>query len=446
VKRCAILGAGISGLSAAYFLQQNATPLEIHLYEAESRSGGVIRTDHMDGYPVEAGPDSFLTQKKRGIELCKELGLGDCLVGSNDSIRKTSLFHNGKLHPLPEGLFLMVPTRVLPFAATDLISWPGKFAALSDLFLYPEEQDLPVAEFIEKRFGKEILERIAEPMLAGIYGADVSRLGLEPALPQIWEIQKKGSLIRNLMRRGSLPSQESLFTTLTGGMETLINRLCEKCTQVDFRLNSPVASIVNKEGFWEVNGGEYDAVVVATSSVPEIVSEHGRRITSLIRSIRRNSAIVVVMMFAGVRRDGFGWLVPQAERRSVLACTYMSNKFPGRSGPDRFLVRLFIGGDQADQWLERPDHEIMEEACSELRRICGIESAPALTGIYRWRRAMPEYGVGHKRLVETIDGLTELETGLYLTGNYFSGVGISDCIQHAEKKILKIKDQINRNK
>jgi protoporphyrinogen/coproporphyrinogen III oxidase len=444
VKRCAIVGAGISGLSAAYFLQRQRDPWEIHLYEAGSRIGGLVRTDSVEEAIVEAGPDSFLTQKKRAIELCKEVGLGDCLVGSNDSIRKTFIFHNGELHVLPDGLFLMVPTKPHSFLATDLISWPGKFAAIPDLFSLPEERDLPVSEFIEKRFGKEILELIAEPMLAGIYGADVTSLGLEAALPQIWEMQKKGSLIRDLMRRKTPHPRESLFTTLTGGMESLVNRIREKCAGIDFRLNSPIAAIVRQDPFWKINDHDYDIIVLATSSVPEIVSIHGPRISSLVRSVRRNSAIVVALMFSGVRRDGFGWLVPRHERRSVLACTYLSNKFPARARADRFLVRLFIGSDQAGFWLERSDEEIAQEASRELKRIAGIDEAPLFCRIYRWKDAMPEYGVGHKQLIETLQELTSQETGLYLTGNYFSGVGISDCIHHAEKVVeeINIKNQI----
>ncbi len=458
MKRCAIVGAGISGLSAAYFLQQHSDAWEIHLYEAGLRVGGVIRTDHIEEAIIEAGPDSFLTQKKRAIELCKEVGLGDCLVGSNDSIRKTYIFHNGKLHVLPEGLFLMVPTKPYSFLATNLISWPGKFAAIPDLFLHPEEEDLSVAQFIEKRFGRDILELIAEPMLAGIYGADVSKLGLQAALPQIWEMQKKGSLIRNLMRRKTPPSggrgdpggrpPESLFTTLSGGMESLVNRLREKCTGIDLRLNSFVGAVVKEDGFWKINDHQYDIIVMATSSVPEIVSIHGPGIASLIRSVRRNSAIVVTMMFKGVRRDGFGWLVPRDERRSVLACTYVSNKFPARSRADRFLVRLFIGSDQAGFWLERSDDEIAREALSELKRIAGIEETPLFCKIYRWKDAMPEYGVGHKQLIETLEELRGKETGLYLTGNYFSGVGISDCVQHAETVVeeINIKNQKSKIK
>ncbi len=450
MKRCAIVGAGISGLSAAYFLQRHSEEFEIHLYEAGSRVGGVIRTDQIEEAIVEAGPDSFLTQKKRAAELCKELGLGDRLVGSNDATRKTYIFHSGELHALPEGLFLMVPTKPQSFMATNLISWPGKFAAIPDLFLNPEEVDLPVAEFIEKRFGQEILELIAEPMLAGIYGADVSELGLQSALPQIWEMQKKGSLIRSLMGRGDSGGRprESLFTTLSDGMESLVNRLREKCNGVDFRLNSRVAAVVNADGFWKINDQIYDIVMLATSSVPEIVSVHGPDITSLIRSVHRNSAIVVAMIFAGMRRDGFGWLVPRSERRSVLAGTYVSNKFPGRTKGDRFLVRLFIGGDQAGFWLERSDDEITREASSELRRIAGIDETPLFSRIYRWKNAMPEYRVEHKRLIEKLEELRRQETGLYLTGNYFSGVGISDCIQHAEKVVagINIKNQISKIK
>src|SRR5574341_455403 len=372
MKRCAIIGGGISGLSAAFYLQQKAPDVQIDVYDSQARFGGVIKTEHVQGCIVEAGPDSFLTQKRAASELCSQIGMETSLVGSNDATRKTFIFHDQKLKPLPEGFFLMVPTRVLPFLTTDLISWPGKLDALHDFFEYPEQEDCTVGDFIEKRFGSEILQQIAEPLLAGVYGADIHHLSLQSALPQLWDLQKQGSLIWKLLRAGRAPN-ESLFTTLANGMESLPRKLKDTCTNVQWKSELPVRDVTKSQGRWRIGSESYDVLLSASSSLPEIETERCREIRSLMDSIRRNSAIVIVLCFENMEREGFGWLVPSAERRSVLACTYVSNKFPARSPKSKCLVRLFIGGKETEQWIHRSDQEIYQEAIHELKRIAQIE-------------------------------------------------------------------------
>lgn len=441
MKRCAILGGGISGLSTAYFLQKQSPEVEIDLYEAEPRLGGVIRSEIVDDCVLDAGPDSFLTQKVAGVELCRELGLGDALVGSNDATRKTFILHGGRLTPFPEGFFLMVPTRLSTLISTPLISWPGKFAALTDLLSSPELDDCSVGDFIERRFGSEILQNIAEPLISGVYGADVGRLSLRTALPQIWELQKKGSLMRSLIGKASGGgSGPPLFTTLSGGMETLIASLKKSCSAtVNCKLSTPVKEVKKQDGRWTIGSEAYDAIVVANSRPPEFDSGAAREIATIVQSVVRNSAIVVVLCFDNLKREGFGWLVPTAERHSVLACTYLTNKFPGRSPANRLLVRLFIGGAQASKWIDRDDSEVLSEARSELKRIAGIDQEALFSRVFRWRNAMPEYSVGHDRKLERVKELIKLETGLYFTGNVFAGVGIPDCIRHAKETAERIR-------
>jgi oxygen-dependent protoporphyrinogen oxidase len=441
MKRCAILGGGISGLSTAYFLSKQSPEIEIDLYEAESRLGGVIRSEIIDGCVLDAGPDSFLTQKVAGVDLCRELGLGEALVGSNDATRKTFIVHGGELKPFPEGFFLMVPTRLSTLIATPLISWAGKFAALADLFSSPEKDDCSVGDFIERRFGSEILQNIAEPLISGVYGADVGRLSLRTALPQIWELQKKGSLMRSLVGKASGGgSGAPLFTTLSGGMETLISSLKKSCSAtMKWKLSTPVNDVEKRDGRWRIGSETYDALVVANSRPPQFNSGPAREIAAMVQSVVRNSAIVVVLCFENLQREGFGWLVPTAERHSVLACTYLTNKFPGRSPANRLLVRLFIGGGQASQWIDRDDTEVLSEARRELKRIAKIDQEALFSRVFRWRNAMPEYSVGHDRKLERIRELARLETKLYFTGNVFAGVGIPDCIRHAKETAERIR-------
>ena len=357
MKRCAIIGGGISGLAAAYFLQKKTKDIEIHLYDAEPEPGGVIKTEEVEGCIVEAGPDSFLTQKQSAADLCREIGLGNQLIGSNDSLRKTFLFRDGKLRQIPEGFFLMIPTSFRPFVTTDLVSWAGKFAVVSDLFATPEKEDCTVADFIQRRFGTEILNYFAEPLLSGIYGADVNRLSMKNALPSLWELQKNGSLIRSILRSRRNASdissvRQSVFTTLKTGMGTLIKALREKCHGIHWKLDRLVIEIEKKEGRWWIAREGYDVCLIATTVIPGIVTENGRRLGSLYSAFRKNSAIVTVFCFEGIQKEGFGWLVPATERRSVMACTYLNQKFPERAPANRLLTRLFIGGQEADDWIK----------------------------------------------------------------------------------------------
>ena len=437
IQRCAIIGAGISGLAAAYFLQKRIPAVSIDIYDEQKRAGGVIRTEKISGCVVEAGPDSFLTIKKAASRLCEEIGLGSQLVGSNDAARKTFIFQDTALKELPDGFFLMVPTKIKPMLTNDLLTWPGKLEMLSDLFSNPEDLDCSVSDFVDRRFGSEVLQRIAEPMISGIYGADVKRLSLQSALPQIWELQKNGSLILQLLKRERGVSGESLFTTLENGMESLVESLRQKISAV-WNLGQPVPEIRRTQGGWSIQNNTYDAVLLAGSKLPFIEVPSFESLHSVWQTIRKNSAVVIVAGFRGLQKKGFGWLVPAQERHSILACTYLTNKFPRRSPPDLFLLRAFIGGEQAERWIQCSDEAIYEEMLNELQRISGITGTPEFHRIFRWLNAMPEYHVGHRATVETIRNLVRPNQGLYVTGNIFGGVGIPDCIQHAENVVDEI--------
>lgn len=433
MKRCAIVGAGISGLTIAYWLNKLSGSLSIDVYDAQPEAGGLLKTEVIDDCIVDAGPDSFLSQKQAAWDLIDELNLRSEVIGSNDSRRSTFIFHDGQLHKLPEGFFLMVPVQPASFLTTKLLSWPAKLKVISDLFARPESDDLSVGEFIQRRFGPEILEKIAEPLLAGIYGADINRLSLRSALPQIWELQKKGSLILRLRKQTRAGERQSLFTTFRGGMETFTRALKARCERIHWNFGMNIGEIIKENSRWKLRGELYDSVVLSSSRFPQVVSEHGGRIESIVDSVPKNSAIVIALGFKDIHPEGFGWLVPSHERRSVLACTYVSNKFEGRTPSDRFLIRLFIGGGIAAQWIHRPDSEIYKEALSELQRIAGFSAEPIFSRIYRWHDAMPEYTVGHRERMETIQELTRLEKSLFITGNLMNGVGIPDCIAHARK-------------
>jgi protoporphyrinogen/coproporphyrinogen III oxidase len=431
VKSIAILGAGISGLCTAYYLIKQNPGLQLTIFDRSERPGGVIKTEKIDGFIIEGGPDSFLTQKKAATELCIELGLQDQLEGSQDFQRKTFIFHERRLKLFPEGMFLMVPSSPVSFMKSDLISWSGKFSAMKDLFSVPDREDISVADWVEKRFGIEVLQLIAEPLMAGVYGADPKNLSLQSALPQIWELQQKGSLIRKVGSK-SHPSQENLFTTLTYGMQTLTDSLYVLFGH-EFVPACKIDHIEKRDGKWWIRDRAYDAVVIASSKPPEILSPSGAVIKRGLESIHRNSAIVIVLAFKNVQREGFGWLVPAPERKFALACTYINNKFANRAPADHLLLRLFVGGEYAMKYMNKSDEEIVEMALMDLKRIAGISEAPMLNRVFRWPNSMPEYAVGHKKMIQQLTELARAEGSLFLAGNIMRGVGIPDCIAQAKE-------------
>jgi oxygen-dependent protoporphyrinogen oxidase len=432
LKRCAIIGAGISGLSAAYYLGKSPTPFDIDVYDAQERPGGIMQSEVISGCIIDTGPDSFLTQKTAAFELIEDLQLSGELIGSNDESRLTWIFQDGKLKRLPDGFYFVAPTKFQPFLHSDLLTWPGKLSVISDLFALPEHEDLSVGEFTQRRFGEEILHQITEPLVAGVYGSDAERLSLKSALPAIWEMQQRGSILWNSRKREA-KSSASLFTTLKRGMGSLSDAIYERSAAIHWKFGRYVAEVSRSGESWIVENEPYDVLLLAASSLPKIRTDVGERIGSVYESIRRNSAVVIAMTFADLELKGFGWLVPASERHSVLACTYVTNKFAGRTPPGKFLIRLFIGGEHANEWINRTDEEVYGEALSEFRRITGVQTSPLFYKIYRWSAAMPEYAVNHDKKIAAIELLCRAEMNLYITGNAIAGIGISDCIAHAKK-------------
>ncbi len=429
----AILGAGISGLSTAFYLNRQNKNFQITVFDKNQTPGGVVKTEQIDGFVLEAGPDSFLTQKHAGFEVAADLGLSNELMGSRDELRKTFIFHEGKLKLLPEGMFLMVPAAPLAFLRSELISWYGKFSALKDLFTLPDRSDLSVADWVEKRFGTEVLHQIADPLLAGIYGSDSNQLSVVSALPQIWELQKRGSVILQSMNRRKELAKQSLFTTYKRGMQTLIDAFMHELQGHQFHFGSEVDRVEKRNGKWWINDQGYDVVVLSSSSVPKLVSQYGEEIRERVNAVKKNSAIVILLAFKSIERKGFGWLVPATERKFALACTYISNKFANRCPPNHLLLRVFVGGSQAEKWLEEPDDDLIEKALWDLKRIAKIDDVPVLSRVYRWRSAMPEYAVGHQQRIAAIKNLAKLEGSLLIANNLMRGVGIPDCIVQAKE-------------
>jgi oxygen-dependent protoporphyrinogen oxidase len=420
VSRVVIVGGGISGLSTAYYLHQAG--IRPTLIEASDRLGGVIRTDYVEGCVVEAGPDSFLSVKPAARELAVALGLGDQLIGSNDHQRSTYIWRGGRLIRMPDGMMMMVPGKLAPMIATDLLSWPGKIRAGFDLLWRPtgKERDVSIARFVSEHYGREVLDYIAEPMLAGVYGGDPADMSVVSVTPMFakWEA-KYGSLTR-AARAEVKGGKGPLFTTLKNGLQTLVDTLVE---QMQPRVIH--GTVERIERGWRVRvDGEWlhcDHVVVACR--PEIV------LPDLFPRIQYNSAAVIAI---GYRRsdierplDGFGFLVPKVERKTVTACTWVGNKFNHRVPEDKVLIRLFTNGSKAD-WR------------AEVKEKLGIAAEPLFVKETVWMNAMPQYNVGHAELVAMIEAMLKDFPGLHLVGNAYSGIGIPDCVRMGKQVAERI--------
>ena len=450
--RVAIIGGGISGLSAAYFLEKEAAQagleIAIDLFEARNRLGGVIVTEQQDGYLIEGGPESFLAVKTAAADLCRELGLGDQLLPSNDAMRKTFVLQNGRLRELPEGLMFVVPSRIWPLFASDLLSWKAKLRLLtSPLRPTPrmQEQDVSVAEFLRRRFGSEVLERLAEPLLAAVYGADVDMLSAHAALPQLVALEEKyGSLwkgLRAVAADGRSRPKGSLFITLRGGVGKLIETLQTRLRSTTVRTETMVPRVrrsADGQGITMESGAAEtaaDALIVATPahSAAQLLHDLDLRLAEQLATIRYHSSLIVAFGFdrSAFRTppEGFGFVVPRSERRRLVALTWVSTKFPFRSPAEQLLVRCFLGGARDPQAAELKDDELVAISLRELNEICGESVTPLFHRVYRWTLSMPEYGLGHLERLREIEGRLAGQPGLFLAGNGYRGVGIPDCIQ-----------------
>jgi protoporphyrinogen/coproporphyrinogen III oxidase len=465
--RIAIIGGGIAGMAAAWELKKARSAgaaVEYTLYESSPRLGGVLASEIVDGAVLERGPDSFLTEKPAAAELCRELGLGDALLGSNDRARKTYIVVRNRLVPLPDGLMFFVPTRLIPTALTTLFS-PLTKARMALELLHPprpqNDEDESVASLVERHFGAEAVDRLADPLLSGIYGGEAAQLSARAVLPRLVEMESEfGSLTRGMLaahRRmlakaraasngsGNPPSApRPVFTTLQGGMQQLVDALGARLDAASVRLNSPVSAIEKQAGGWMVRVAarpeHYDAMIVATPAwaAGVLLGPVDAKLGEELGAIPYSSSITVNLVYDEARLgplpEGFGFLVPASEGRAIMACTFVHRKFLGRTPPGKAVMRAFLGGTRNEALLAESDERLVTTVRRELGEIlavAGVSRAiePEYTLITRWRRAMAQYAVGHQQRRQRIaDRVTALE-GLRLAGNAYDGIGISDCIR-----------------
>ncbi len=465
VKHIAIIGGGISGLATAYYLQKEARaralPLQVHLLEASDRLGGVIDTVREHGFIVEGGPDCILSFKPAGVGLWKELGLGQDIVGTSREHRGSYVYSRGALHPLPEGLTLMIPSKLGPLFRTRLVSWPGKLRAGLDLFWARRSNgsDISVADFITTHLGGEVFERIVEPLFAGIYAGDARQLSLAATYPQLLEVEREyGSLLRGLLlmqrqrqkegkNRKARAPQWTPFVTLRQGLGQMVEALREQLDGVEVRTKARVQVLARTQtgtsspwllGLEDGTRLSADAVVVATSAhaAAALLRDLDRDLATTLAEIPYASTVTISLAFP---RDavnhplhGYGFVVPRVEGRRLLACTWTSSKFPHRAPEGWALFRCFLGRAGDDDVVNLSDEQLTALVLEELRVIMGVHATPAHVWIFRWRHALPQYTVGHLVRLQTIERRLAHLPDLFLVGNAYQGVGIPDRVAEAK--------------
>jgi protoporphyrinogen/coproporphyrinogen III oxidase len=449
MTRIAIVGGGISGLSAACALEEQrrvGADVDYVLYESSPRLGGVLRTEYIDGFTLEAGPDSWVTEKSWAADLARSLGIGDQLIGSNDADRKTYILVRGHLVEMPDGLMFMVPTKILPTGLSQLFSWKTKLRMTQELFHPPRsvDHDESVAAFVKRHYGTEMVDRLVDPLLSGIYGGEAAHLSVRAVLPRFVEMQRThGSLGRAMLdarkKTKSVKSTPSIFTSLKNGMQQLAETIASQLAPTALLTNTPVLAIQPQAGSWVVSAGmqsdQFDAVIVAlpARAAAQMLRLANAELSGELDSIEYTSSITVCLGYdRNVRQSlppGFGFLVPRSEGKRLLAATFVHNKFPHRVPDGCALLRCFFAGSNAVAVWPLSDDQIVAIVRSELQQIIGVSASPLFTRVYRWNSAMAQYAVGHLERLDRVGHLLQQLPGLALAGNAYRGIGVPDCVR-----------------
>jgi protoporphyrinogen/coproporphyrinogen III oxidase len=468
-----IIGGGIAGLAAAVHLKAGAKAydktVEVLLLEKNDRIGGKIKTEQHGNFLIEGGPDSFLPEKVWSVNLAKHLGLEPEMLPSNDQFKGTFIYSRNQLHSLPEGVMLMVPTSFWPMAKSRLISWPGKLRMGMEVFVpkrkYMEDESL--ASFVTRRLGRECLEKIAEPLVAGIHTSNPDNMSVLATFPRFVQMeQKSGSLIMGMLAAmksrphatlsGPPPKPGSpkmtYFMSFKNGMQTLSQACAEHIGRDSIRTGASVKAVEPRGKGYAVTleSGETleaDHVMIASASysAAEMVKGFDANLAAQMNRIEWSSSATVSMAF---RRDdvkvplnGFGFIVPRVEGRRINAATYSSIKWSFRAPDDTILVRVFVGGGHHEELVhELDDAGMVTTVLEELAGILGLKANAQFSRVYRWIKGMPKYTVGHLDRMALLDRMLATHPGLHLIGCSYKGIGIGDCVHEAEiaaEKILK---------
>jgi oxygen-dependent protoporphyrinogen oxidase len=487
-RRLVVIGGGISGLAAAHRLTRraashdDATP-EVLLLEASARPGGTIRTHHRDGFLLEGGPDAFISEKPEALELARQIGLESHLLETNEAHRRSFIVRGGRLRPVPKGFHLLAPSQFRPFITTDIFSWAGKARMALDLFLprragINEDDDESLAQFVRRRFGREALERMAQPMVGGIYTADPEQLSLRATMPRFLDMERQHrSIIRAMWKarrrasteqtRGTSGARYSLFLSFDRGMQLLTDRLAAQLPIETIRLGTRVEALAfdSQTRQWKLRvsadetgngtqasgGGEIitaDGVCLAlpAHAAAKLLRGVDAELAGELEAIAYASTATVNLAFrrADIPHplDGFGFVVPFIERRSVIACSFSSVKFAQRAPEGMALLRAFVGGALQPEMYALDEDAMIAAVRADLRALLGIERPPLFALVEKWPRSMAQYHLGHLARVARIRAQLQRFPTLQLAGNAYGGAGIPDCIRHGHAAATQMLNEL----
>ncbi len=453
--RIAVIGGGISGLAAAHRLVELEPAAQVVLLERQARLGGVLHTVHRDGFQIEQSADNFITTVPWGIDLCKRLGLGDQLIQTNPAHRRTYVLRRGRLYRLPEGFLMMAPARIWPLAVTPILSPLGKLRAGLEYFIRARKDDADesMAAFVRRRLGREVFERLVEPLVSAVYAADMEKLSVLATLPRFREMEREhGSLIRAMRRqmgsRRKAPAQSgarySLFVTLRKGLSSMVDATAARLPEGGVRLETRVERIERWGEKWALSTGggspeAFDAVILATPAheAARLLEPVDPQLAAQLGSIRHEGTAIVSAAYGRGQishpLDGMGFVVPAIERSPILAVSFSSQKYVHRAPEGKVLLRVFAGGARRPEMAEMDADKLEPHVLGELAGLLGIRGEPLFRTTSHWPGTMPQYHVGHLKLVEGIESRVAALPNLELAGNAYHGVGIPVCIRSGEQ-------------
>ncbi len=468
MKNFVIIGGGIAGLAAAYYASRpTETPVKITLLEQADYWGGKLVTERVSvdqgQFVIEGGPDTFVVTKPWGVRLCKELDIADRLKGTNPDTKKTYILKGGKLHELPGGLTMMIPTEFGPMIQTGLLSWTAKARMGLDFLLPPARRngDESLGAFVTRRLGREAYENLIEPLMSGIYAGDGDRLSLQATFPYLRDLElEHGGLVKGALalRRERLrkarngganptptPGSRSIFLSPATGLAEIVEALVIQleASGVEMRLRTGVRKVSRdgkKYSIYLSSGAPIaaDGVILATPSfvTADLLDHFAPALAAELRTIEYVSTATVTLAYPESalprRLDGYGYVIPRREGRKVLACTWTSTKFPHRAPESYALLRIFIGRAGEEEDIPWDEAWLLEAARQELRLTLGITADPLLQRVHRWEKAMPQYNLGHPERLRRIEHNLAEFSGLALAGNAYQGIGIPDCVHSGE--------------
>ncbi|MDR0392439.1 MAG: protoporphyrinogen oxidase, partial [Planctomycetaceae bacterium] len=450
-------------------------------FDRRDRVGGALHTLLQDGYEIELGVDNFISTLPWGLQLCKELGLSDKLVQTNAQYRRTYVARKSRLHLLPDGFLMMAPTKLLPMATTPLLSPLGKLRAGLELFMPARRDNIDesMANFVLRRFGREIFERLVEPLISGVYAADMDKLSVLATLPRfremerdhgslIWAMQKQLAANRSAKLAEQSGARYSLFVTLQGGLSLICDSIVSKLPAGSVKLSEAVESVtLQNDGKYVLKTNNtkspettnntqtnltYDAIILACPSHEgaKLLRDILPDVASRLSEIEHEGTAIVTFAFNNEQikqpLKGMGFVVPKIEKSVILAGSFSSLKYPHRTPEGKQLIRIFAGGARNPTAAEMPDEELVPLLFNELKRIVKITGEPLFNVVAHWARTMPQYYVGHRELIQTIEQTTSQQPLLALAGNAFHGIGIPNCIRSGFDAAEKIHNELTKKR